>query len=96
MRQFLASGLLLTSKVLVTVMAVLSGLGVFIALIVLTVNGDISIGAAIAIFFIGLPVVEGVAYLMTMAVGMAMVGIARLLDRQAVTEFLDAEEGYGY
>ncbi len=93
MRRFLALGLLLASKMLVTVMAVLSGLGVFITLIVLTVNGSISIGAAIAVFFIGLPVVEGVAYLLTMAVSMAILGVAKVLDGQTVTDFLDAE-GY--
>lgn len=80
---------MLASNVLVTVMAVLSGLGVFIVLIVLTVSGDISIGAAVAIFFVGLPVVEGVAYLLTMAVGMAMMVTARLLDRETVAELLD-------
>jgi hypothetical protein len=77
-------------------MAVLSGLGVTIALVVLTATGEISIGAAVAIFFIGLPLVEGVAYLVTMAVVMAMTGIARLLDREVVIEWLDAEEGYGW
>jgi hypothetical protein len=93
MRRFLASCLLLTSKALVPVMAVLSGLGAFIALVVLTISGDISIVGAIALFFIGLPVVEGLAYIVTMGVTLAMMGIAKLFDRQAVTEFLDAE-GY--
>lgn len=52
MRRHLASGLCYTSQLLTTVMAVLSGLGVTVAIIVLAINGTISVVAAIVIFFV--------------------------------------------
>ncbi len=94
MRRHLASGLCYTSQLLTTVMAVLSGLGVTVAIIVLAINGTISVVAAIVIFFVGLPLIEGAAYLVTMGLAMAMVGTAKLLDSRAVTEWLDRQEGY--
>jgi hypothetical protein len=93
MRRHLASGLCYSSELVTTVMAVLSGLGLTIALVVLAVAGKIGIGVAIVIFFVGLPLIEGAAYLVTMGVAMAMIGAAKLLDSPAVTEWLD-QEGY--
>lgn len=58
------------------------------------INGTISVVAAILIFFVGLPLIEGAAYLVTMGLAMAMVGTAKLLDSRAVTEWLDRQEGY--
>ncbi len=94
MRQHLASGLCYASGLLTTVMAVLSGLGLTVALIVLAATGKIGVGVAIVIFFVGLPLIEGVAYLVTMGLALAMMGTAKLLDSQAVTEWLDRQEGY--
>jgi hypothetical protein len=91
MRRHLASGLLLTSSALVVVMAVLSGLGGFVAIVVLAATGDITVGAAVGLFFIGLPVLEGVVYLVTMAGAMTLMGIAKLLDRDVVSEWADSQ-----
>lgn len=94
MRQQLASGLCYASGLLTTVMAVLSGLGLTVALIVLAATGKVGVGVAIVIFFVGLPLIEGMAYLVTMGLALAMMGTAKLLDSQAVTEWLDRQEGY--
>jgi hypothetical protein len=94
MRQQLASGLCYASGLLTTVMAVLSGLGLTVTLIVLAATGKVGVGVALVIFFVGLPLIEGVAYLVTMGLALAMMGTAKLLDSQAVTEWLDRQEGY--
>lgn len=75
-------------------MAVLSGLGLTVALVVLAATGKIGVGLAIMIFFVGLPLIEGAAYLVTMGVAMAMMGTAKLLDSRTVTEWLDRQEAY--
>jgi hypothetical protein len=61
MRRGLATALCPLSNGVVAVMAVLSGLGVTVAIIVLAINGTISVGAAILLSVVGVPVVGTVA-----------------------------------
>jgi hypothetical protein len=90
-RQFAAAALCYISNAFVSVMAVLSGLGVTVAIIVLAINGTISVGAAILLSIVGVPVVGTVAYWVTAPVALALMGIAKLLDREVVTEWLDSQ-----
>jgi hypothetical protein len=91
MRRGLATALCLLSNGLVAVMAVLSGLGVTVAIIVLAINGTISVGAAILFSIVGVPVVGTVAYWVTAPVALGLMGIAKLLDREVVSEVLDSQ-----
>jgi hypothetical protein len=62
---------------------------------VLAADGTIGIGLSVVSFFVGLPLIEFVAYLLTMAVNLVLYGTARLLDGEAVTDWMDRQElGY--
>lgn len=91
MRRGLATALCLFSNGLVAVMAVLSGLGVTVAIIVLAINGTISVGTAILLSIVGVPVVGTVAYWVTAPIALALMGVAKLLDRDSVSEWLDSQ-----
>ncbi len=71
------------------VLALVSTLGALIAIVALA----ISIGVAILLVFVGIGVVVFVAKLIAMALGLALVGIAKLFDRDAVSEYVDLQ-GY--
>jgi hypothetical protein len=70
-------------------MAILSGLGVTVVIVVLAATGEISVGVAVAGFFVGLPLIEGAVYLLTMATNLVIVTAARLLDGDVVADWLD-------
>jgi hypothetical protein len=84
------------SKAIVTVMAVLSGLGLTVALIVLAITGTISVVAAIVLAVIGVPLVGTVVYWLTALLAFVPLGIAKLLDRQIVSDWIDNENMGGY
>jgi hypothetical protein len=77
-------------------MAILSGLGVTVVIVVLAATGEISVGVAVASFFVGLPLIEGAVYLLTMATNLVIVTAARLLDGDVVADWLDGQEGLSY
>ncbi len=90
-RQVAAWVLCQLSKAIVSVMAVISGLGLTVALIVLAINGTISVVAAIVLSVVGIPLVGTVVYWVTAAVAFVPLGIAKLLDRDVVSEWLDSQ-----
>jgi Zn-dependent protease with chaperone function len=96
MRRFLAVSLCATSKVFVMTMAVLSGLGVTIALIILAATGALSVGAVVILFIFVLPALF-VIYWLTTGLAVLMLYTAKLLDDEATElwgmeqrDFLDA------
>jgi hypothetical protein len=90
-RQIAAAVLCYVSKVIVSVMAVLSGLGLTVALIVLAINGTISVVAAIVLSVVGVPLVGTVVFWVTAALAFIPLGIAKLLDRDVVSDWLDCQ-----
>ena len=83
--------LCLLSKGIARVLAGLSGIGVIVAIIVLAINGTISIVAAILLPIVAVPVVGTLAYWLALAIGFPLLGIAKLLDRDVVSEWLDSQ-----
>lgn len=79
------------SKAIVSVLAVVSGLGLTVAVIVLAVNGTISVGAAVIIFFVGLPLIETVIFWLAAGFAFVPLGVAKLLDRELVSEWVDRQ-----
>lgn len=73
------------------VLAVLSGLGLTVVIIVLAIKGTISVVAAIGLSIIGVPIVGTLAYWLALLIGMPLLGIAKLLDRDAVSEWIDSQ-----
>jgi hypothetical protein len=96
MRRALALTLCTLSNALVIVMALLAGIGLTVALIVLAVAGTISVGGAVLVFFFGLPIVEFVMYWVTMALSLAMLGTAKLLDDHAAEDWAYRQDIAGY
>jgi len=90
-RQTAALLLCYLSKAIVSVLAVVSGLGLTVAVIVLAVNGTISVGAAIAIGVVGVPVIGTVVFWIAAALAFVPLGIAKLLDREIVSEWVDSQ-----
>jgi hypothetical protein len=90
-RANLAAFLCLISKGIVGFMAVITGLGLTIALIVLAINGTISVAAAIVAWFLVLPLVEMVIFWLSAALAFVPLGIAKLLDRELVSERIDSQ-----
>jgi|ERR1022692_894346 hypothetical protein len=72
------------------VLAVLSGLGLTVLIIVGAIKGTISVVAAIGLSIVGVPIVGTVAYWLALLIGMPLLGIAKLLDRDAVSEWVDS------
>jgi hypothetical protein len=78
-------------KALVSVLAVLSGLGLTVVIIVGTIKGSISVIGAILLTVFGVPIVGTLAYWLALLLGMPLLGIATLIHRNAVSEWLDRQ-----
>jgi hypothetical protein len=83
--------LCLLSKGIANVLAVLSGIGVIVAIIVLAINGTISVVTAILLPIVAIPAAGTLAYWLALAIGFPLLGIAKLVDRDAVSEWIDSQ-----
>jgi hypothetical protein len=91
MRRGTATVLCLVSQAIIGVLAVATGIGTTVVLVLLAINGTISVGAAIVIFFVGLPLAETLIFWLAAGLAFIPLGIAKLVDREAVSEWLDSQ-----
>jgi len=89
----IALALMYMGKGIAYVLAFLSGTGLLIATVVLAIKGTISVGAAIGISIVGVPLVGTVACWIAQLIGLALYGIARVLDRDTTSQWIDYEWG---
>jgi hypothetical protein len=74
-RRQVAGILCAASTGIVVFMAVITGIGLTVALIVLAINGTISVGAAIVAWFLVLPLVEMVIFWLSAALAFVPLGM---------------------
>jgi hypothetical protein len=87
-RAKLAAFLCVTSQGIVVFQGGNHGICLTVGLIVLTINGTISVGTAIVAWFL---LVEMVIFWLSAGVAFVPLGIGKLLDREPVSEWIDSK-----
>lgn len=91
MRRRIAIFLCGLARVIAVVLGLIAGLGVTVALVILVVTHHLKWTSGLLIGIIGLPLIEGVIGLLNSALGTGLLGIAYLLDRDAVDAIVGGE-----
>jgi hypothetical protein len=89
MRERMAVVLCVASSGVATVLGIAAGLGFFILCVVLMANGTVGVGAGLALMLVGGLIVEVALYLVALAIGMLLFGLAHLADRDVAAAWAD-------
>jgi hypothetical protein len=95
-RREVAQVLIVLSIGLANLLAIASSTGALIVILVLAIKGTISVVLALVLAFVGMPFLFGVAKMLAMLIGIPLLSLARLADRDTTDRIADSRAAEDY